>query len=85
MILMAHSALSNPYGVCPKEVVCDCLQVTAAELLEALATRSVRTLKDLKRETGAGDGGMACHRLLLKYLGQHADYSSSASPICSER
>jgi NAD(P)H-nitrite reductase large subunit len=84
---MAHTALSSPCGVCPEEVVCDCLRVTAGELLEALATRAVRTLKDLKRETGAGDGCMVCHRLLRKYLEQHADYSasSSASPICSER
>jgi hypothetical protein len=26
---------------------------------------------------------MVCHRLLRRYLEQHADYSSS--PICSER
>jgi NAD(P)H-nitrite reductase large subunit len=84
---MALTALSNPCGVRPNQVVCKCLRVTAGELLDALATGAVETLKDLKRETGAGDGCMVCHRVLRKYLEQHADYSasSSAAAICSVR
>jgi bacterioferritin-associated ferredoxin len=40
--------------------------------MDALGTGGVRTLGDLKRETGAGDGCMACHRLLRRYLEEHA-------------
>jgi NAD(P)H-nitrite reductase large subunit len=84
---MVPSTLSPPRTVCREKIVCCCLQVTAGTLMEALGTGSVQTLRDIKRETGAGDGCMACHRLLRKYLEEHADYpaSSSASPICSER
>jgi NAD(P)H-nitrite reductase large subunit len=88
---MALTAPSKAHGVCPEEVVCECLRVTAGEVLDALATGAVRTLKDLKHETGAGDGCMVCHRVLRKYLERHADYSassSSSSPaaaICSVR
>ncbi|HZT80322.1 MAG TPA: (2Fe-2S)-binding protein [Gemmataceae bacterium] len=67
---------------CPERVVCRCLQVTEAVLVEALADGEVRTLKDIRRCTGAGDGCTACHALLRQYLERHAH---SAEPICSVR
>lgn len=48
--------------------VCLCMRVTHADLLEAIACRNARTLTDLRRDTGAGDGCMACHRRLRCYL-----------------
>jgi NAD(P)H-nitrite reductase large subunit len=69
---MAQSTFSSPRAVCGEKIVCACLRVTAGTLMEALGTGSVQTLKDLKRETGAGDGCMACHRLLRRYLDEHA-------------
>src|SRR5262245_33436469 len=69
---------SDSLGVgCAGEVVCHCLQVTQGELMAALATRRIRTLKDIKRETGAGDGCMVCHRRLRRYLEQYSDYLPS--------
>jgi bacterioferritin-associated ferredoxin len=50
---------------------CPCMKVTHAEVAEALACPSVRTLNDLRCRTGAGDGCMACHRRLRCYL-EHA-------------
>jgi NAD(P)H-nitrite reductase large subunit len=82
---MACSVLSRSFSDCSDEVVCACLQVTAGDVLEALGTCAIRTLKDLKRETGAGDGCMVCHRLLRKYLDEHVPQSALSSPICSER
>jgi NAD(P)H-nitrite reductase large subunit len=73
----------------PEEIVCSCLRVTAGELTEALETEEIRTLKDIRRETGAGGGCMVCHRLLRKYLERYAyassPSSSSLEPICSDR
>ncbi len=78
--------------VCPGRLVCRCLGVTEAVLVEALVTLEIRTLQDLRRETGAGDGCTACHRLLRRYLEARAyspsslsSSSSSAAPICSVR
>lgn len=55
--------------------VCACLNVTHADLLAAMARHDVRTLEDLCRYTGAGDGCMACRPRLPRYLNAaaHAD------------
>ena len=67
---------------CSGRIVCHCLQVTESTLVDALTTLEIRTVKDLRRHTGAGDGCTACHSRLREYLAERA-YSSSASPICS--
>ena len=48
--------------------VCDCLEVTECALLETLSRPHVRTLRDVRRAIGAGDGCTACHDLLRQYL-----------------
>ena len=78
---MDSCSSSNSTFICSDELVCHCLQVTEAELVEALATCPIRTLKDIQQHTAAGGGCTACHRLLKTYL-EREDYSSS-SPICS--
>jgi NAD(P)H-nitrite reductase large subunit len=62
-------------------VVCRCLRVTEEVLLAALTTYEVKTVRDLQRHTGAGDGCMACHALLKRYLEPGAP--ALPSPICS--
>ena len=70
-----------------KHFLCRCLRVTEAEVLHALSHFAVRTVKDLRKLTGAGDGCTACHRLLARYIERFAQSSasSSAEPICSVR
>jgi bacterioferritin-associated ferredoxin len=73
---------------CSGRLVCPCLGVTEEELLSALEREEVQTVKDIRRETGAGDGCTACHKLLRGYLERRAAQSppsSSAEPICSVR
>jgi NAD(P)H-nitrite reductase large subunit len=70
---MVASALPDLRGVHPDKIVCGCLRVTAGTLMGALEAGSVRTLGDVKRETGAGDGCMVCHRVLRRYLDQNAN------------
>ena len=54
----------------PREVryVCSCLRITECELLNTLSRADIRTLRDLRRTIGAGDGCTACHRTLQRYL-----------------
>jgi len=44
------------------------VNLTEADLLEALTNREIKTIKDIRRLTGAGDGCNACHKLLKTYL-----------------
>jgi len=57
---------------CALRYVCRCLQVTEDILVKAFATGDIRTLRDIRRHTGAGDACMACHRRLAAYLERHA-------------
>jgi NAD(P)H-nitrite reductase large subunit len=75
-----------------ERVVCRCLQVTESALVEALTTLQLRTLKDVRRHTGAGDGCTACHKRLCRYLELYGAQPcpappppSSEPPICSVR
>jgi bacterioferritin-associated ferredoxin len=81
-VVMDH--LRGPHSCAEGGVhyVCRCLRVTEEAIAEAVATQAVRSLKDIRRHTGAGDGCMACHKRLARYLDRPA-YSSSSPPICS--
>jgi bacterioferritin-associated ferredoxin len=48
--------------------VCACLKLTQADLVRAIQCLGIRTLKDLRNQTGAGDGCMACQRRLRCYV-----------------
>lgn len=49
-------------------IVCRCLQVTAAEIHDAVAVCELETIADICESTGAGDGCTACHVELRKLL-----------------
>ena len=68
---------SEACNTCPARMVCRCLGVTEAALFEAIAQNKVKTIKDISRHTGAGDGCTACHRLLQLYLTDLVYVSSS--------
>jgi bacterioferritin-associated ferredoxin len=57
---------------CQDQVVCHCLQVTEEQVVVAITTLEVRTLRELRQTTGAGDGCTACHRKLKSLLSEHA-------------
>jgi bacterioferritin-associated ferredoxin len=66
-----HHSSDTCSADCSLRFVCRCLRVTEEALAEAFASQDVRTLKDIRRHTGAGDGCMACHRRLTSYLERH--------------
>src|SRR5581483_5469442 len=53
---------------CPDRIVCHCLQVSEAEIVQVITTLELRTVKDVRRHTGAGDGCMCCHARIRAYL-----------------
>jgi bacterioferritin-associated ferredoxin len=74
----------NDCLACPAQVVCHCLQVTEEVLRCAIESLDLRTLHEVRRATGAGDGCTACHRRLAQYLELPlVQSSSSALAICS--
>ena len=69
-------------GSCPDRVVCKCLRITEETVISAIVTLGLRTVKEVRQATEAGDGCTCCHKELAAYL---AVYSSSSSPICSAK
>lgn len=64
---------SGPCAGCPDRVVCRCLKVTEATIVEAIVTLGVRSVNELRIATGAGDGCTCCHRELRELLEVHAE------------
>lgn len=56
---------------CPHKVVCRCLQVTEAQVVRMITRLELRSIRDLKKYTGAGDGCTCCHGKLEEYLEKH--------------
>jgi bacterioferritin-associated ferredoxin len=57
---------------CSHRVVCRCLQVTEDRIVDAIQTLALRSVRDIRRATGAGDGCTCCHQELRQLLDQHA-------------
>lgn len=56
------------------------MKLTEAALVDAIVSRGLADLQELRQETGAGDGCMACRRRLQHYLDEYA-----AAPLYRER
>ena len=71
-------------GSCPDRIVCRCLKVTEEVVIGAIVTLGLRTVKEVRQATEAGDGCTCCHKEIHAYL---AFYSPSSSPsvICSAK
>gem|GEM_PF-704835 len=73
-------------GGCPAPgggVICHCLQITEDQLVSAVTDFELRTILDVRRFTGAGEGCTACHRKIQLYLDSYSP--SSSAEICSAR
>ena len=63
------------------KIVCECLGVTEADLLEAIRTHKLESVKDIAHYTEAGKGCTVCHDVLREYL-KHKHHLADGSPIC---
>jgi bacterioferritin-associated ferredoxin len=57
---------------CPDKIICRCLQVTETQVIRMIERLELRTVRDLRKYTGAGDGCTCCHAKLVEYLEKHA-------------
>lgn len=53
------------------KLICRCLDITETDLLEAVDSGDLRSLCEVIKTTGAGDGCTACHRKIIDYLENH--------------
>lgn len=53
---------------CPDRIVCRCLQVTEAQVVRMIERLELRTVRDIRKYTGAGEGCTCCHAKLEEYL-----------------
>ena len=63
----------GPCAGCPDRVVCRCLKIKEAAIVDAIVTLGLRTVKEVRRATGAGDGCTCCHRELHALIEVHAE------------
>jgi len=57
---------------CPDKVICRCLQVTEAQVVRMITRLELRTVRDVRQITGAGDGCTCCHAKLEEYIERYA-------------
>ena len=62
---------AGPCAGCPDRIVCRCLKVTEGAIVGAIVSLGLRTVADVKRATGAGDGCTCCHAQVREYLEVH--------------
>ncbi len=64
---------------CPDKVVCRCLQVTETQVVRMITRLELRTVRDLRQLTGAGDGCTCCHAKLEEYLERYGCAAEAAA------
>ncbi len=69
---MKPSCPSNPCSGCTDRILCRCLGVKESTVVEAIITLGLRTVKEVRQYTGAGDGCTCCHGEIRRCLQEHA-------------
>jgi bacterioferritin-associated ferredoxin len=67
---------------CSAQVVCRCLNITADMVIDTVTAHNVRSLKELRVLTGAGDGCTCCHRRLQDLIDQFSPSSPEPIMLC---
>jgi NAD(P)H-nitrite reductase large subunit len=63
---------AGPCAGCPDRIVCRCLKVTEGTIVEAITSLGLRTVKDVRVTTSAGDGCTCCHKQIRVLIETHA-------------
>ncbi|MBX9580078.1 MAG: (2Fe-2S)-binding protein [Gemmataceae bacterium] len=72
---------AGPCAGCADRIVCRCLEVTEGVIAEAITELGLRTVKEVRRATGAGDGCTCCHKHIRALLEAHAPAAGVAAGI----
>ncbi|MBX9622909.1 MAG: (2Fe-2S)-binding protein [Gemmataceae bacterium] len=70
---------AGPCAGCPDRVVCRCLKVTEGAIVDAVVSLGLRTVKDVRRATGAGDGCTCCHKQIRALIETHVPAKAGAA------
>ena len=62
---------AGPCAGCPDRVLCRCLRVTEGEVVDAILELGLRTVREIRTATGAGDGCNCCHQQIRELLEVH--------------
>ena len=55
-------------GACSRRLVCDCLQISEAELVEAMNGREIKPVKDVRRLTASRRWVLGYLRVIKSYI-----------------
>jgi len=66
------TACTRSCSDCPSRLVCRCLKITEEAVVHAIAVLGMRTVKEIRQATGAGDGCTCCHKLLARLIDKHS-------------
>ena len=66
---------AGPCAGCPDRVVCHCLKVAEETIASAIVSLGLRTVRDVRIATGAGDGCTCCHQSIRELLEVHIGVS----------
>lgn len=76
---------AGPCAGCPDRVVCRCLKVTEATIVDSIITLGLSSVKQVSRATGAGEGCTCCHTQIRELLEVHAQPTAPADFAVSAR
>lgn len=71
----------NPCLGSQSHYVCRCLGIAEHDLIEAIVNLELRTVREIRSRTGAGDGCLACHKKLKGYLEKYGPKTMPALPL----
>ena len=69
---MKPSCSASACATCTSRIVCRCFQVSEATVVETIITLGLRTVKEIRQQTEAGDGCTCCHAQLRQCLEENA-------------
>jgi bacterioferritin-associated ferredoxin len=69
----------GPCAGCTDRIVCRCLKVTEGAIAEAVTALGLRTVKEVRRATGAGGGCTCCHKQIRALIAAHAPAASGVT------
>jgi bacterioferritin-associated ferredoxin len=64
---------AGPCSGCPDRVVCHCLKIAESVIVDAVQTLGLRTVKEVRNLTGAGDGCTCCHHEIRALIEVHVE------------
>jgi bacterioferritin-associated ferredoxin len=76
---MKPSCSSSPCSGCTDRILCRCLDVKESTVAVAILALGLRTVKEVRQHTGAGDGCTCCHALIRRCLEEQAPLPTAAA------